>query len=419
MSSAEPRVEAHAVEIVDIENRVFSRVVGILCDARLATLAMTVISAAAGWAGWEILIVLLAIPFSWFPLRYWQARGTELMHSRTLLLCDVLMTVIVSMFVRTATDQVYLQSTYLVVSIALWALLLGPRIGVGLALGAAGCLLVWDWLISADVWMDALFLVPAGLGVAWLGHRLGETMRSQAQMALHLVSRKAEQAALSERVLLAREMHDSLAKTVHGVSLLAKSLAVSLERDRSAHVGRAVLIHEACDEAILDTREILSGLRALSHESLAAAVRLEVTVWQERSGILVDVAAPDDDDHVSVPADVSWATVRVLGELLENSWRHAQPHRVSVTLELDDTLVRLTVSDDGRGIAHLGGQEIDVGKLALGGHYGLIGVQERVRELDGSLRLTSRTTTPSGTSVVVEMPLLRGAEQLLEKEVGR
>lgn len=419
MSSAEPHAGPRAVELVDIENKVFSRVVGILCDARLATLAMTVISAAAGWASGEILVVLIAIPFSWFPLRYWEAQGTALTRSRTLLLCDVLMTVIVSMFVRTATDQVYLQSAYLVVSIALWALLLGPRIGAGLAVGTAGCLLVWDWLISADVWMDALFVIPAGLGVAWLGHRLGQAMRSQAEMALDLVSRKAEQAALSERVLLAREMHDSLAKTVHGVSLLAKSLAVSLERDGSAHVGRAVLIHEACDEAIGDTRDILSGLRALSHDSLDVAVRLEATMWQDRNGIPVDVNTPEHCGQVRVRSDVAWATVRVLGELLENIKKHARAQRVRVVLDLNDSAVRLTVSDDGRGMVHLEGQPIDVGGLALGGHYGLIGVHERVSELDGALTLTSRTTAPTGTEVAVELPLRRSADELAGTGAGR
>lgn len=401
MSSADnPRVGA--VEPSDLENKAMGRFVRILCDARLAALALTAVLAAVGQAGLVPFIILFALPFSWFPVRYWDQRGAQILTSRILLFCDVAMTLTVTFVLRATTDQFFVHSVYLVVSLILWGLALDMRVLL-VAVGVVfGLLAVWVWLLNDDRTAEFLLLAAACAASGWVGRRIRRTVEWEAARGLEAMNQRAEQVVAQERMLLGREMHDSLAKTVHGVSLLAQSLAITLEREGSAHSEQAELIHDACTEALADARDILSGIRVLAHDSLAVGVRLEVDRFRVRSELEVQLEL-SEDPNVTVDAESSWAVVRILGELLSNVQSHARATAVSVTLRVSAEGLRLVVADDGKGMAMSGGS-IDTSALALGGHYGLIGVQERAEAIAGSVRVHSSRSRPSGTTIDVRLP---------------
>jgi signal transduction histidine kinase len=95
---------------------------------------------------------------------------------------------------------------------------------------------------------------------------------------------------------------------------------------------------------------------------------------------------------------VETALFRVAQEAMTNARKHAQTTRLHLTLTQCTAAVRLEVRDEGRGFAQ--GTAAPAGP---GERVGMAGMQERIRLLNGSFRVTS--TLGKGTSVAVEVPL--------------
>lgn len=94
--------------------------------------------------------------------------------------------------------------------------------------------------------------------------------------------------------------------------------------------------------------------------------------------------------------EVSYQLLKVLGELLENVARHARAGRVEVAVGVEGGEIVLRVADDGVGMGSTSAQA-----LALGGHYGVLGMQERLRLVDGRL---DYETSGRGTRAIVRAP---------------
>lgn len=85
---------------------------------------------------------------------------------------------------------------------------------------------------------------------------------------------------------------------------------------------------------------------------------------------------------------------RILQEALTNVMRHAQAHTVELTLALEGTDLRLTISDDGVGFVQAQGRPVS---------FGLVGMRERVLIMGGQLSLDSELG--EGTTLSVTVPL--------------
>lgn len=239
--------------------------------------------------------------------------------------------------------------------------------------------------------------LPALYPLAALGggavRRLLDRMAATEGALLDAVQSKAIE---SERARLAREMHDSLAKTIHGLALSAAALPAWVKRDPERAGAEARSISEAAEAAATEARELIQNLRSNSLDvSLGEAVAALARDWSARTGVPVDVEAVDADD---VSAEARWEVFCIAKEALANAERHGYPGRVRVTLaeELDD--LRLEVSDDGRGFD----VPEDLGVLQRDGHFGLVGMAERAKGVGGRLQVDARRGR--GTTIRVVVP---------------
>lgn len=118
MNSSTGRVETGAV----------AGVVRLLSDARLATLASAAVTAVVRGLGVGVVVlIMLALPFSFVPLRSWDRRGSMFSRSRILLLCDVIMTLVVMGLLVAVVGIPEFAVGYAGASTALFGVILGRR----------------------------------------------------------------------------------------------------------------------------------------------------------------------------------------------------------------------------------------------------------------------------------------------------
>lgn len=136
------------------------------------------------------------------------------------------------------------------------------------------------------------------------------------------------------------------------------------------------------------------GLRPSMLDDLGLAPALE---WQgrefsRRMGVPVTVQIEGELEHLNDPQRT--CIYRVVQEALTNCARHSGAQNIRVAVRGQPNLIRVTVQDDGIGFEP---------EVRMPGRLGLLGIQERVKELDGSVEISSRPR--QGTIVTVEVPV--------------
>jgi signal transduction histidine kinase len=200
----------------------------------------------------------------------------------------------------------------------------------------------------------------------------------------------------AEQTRISREIHDEL-----GQSLTGLKFDVSWVRDQTTEATReserekldATL--KDIDTAIQSVRRIATELRppVLDTLGLTAAIEWQATDFQNRTGIKCHLSPMAED----LPLDREGATAvfRIFQESLTNVARHAQATKVQVGLDRVDGHLLLRLADNGRGIADM--------EIRGANSLGILGMQERVRLLNGEMRIAGEAG--HGTVVNVEIPL--------------
>lgn len=232
--------------------------------------------------------------------------------------------------------------------------------------------------------------------------RLLATIAYQVGIAVErarLADESARLARSEERTRLAREIHDSLAQGLTAIGLDLEGALRHLESDPErarARLERALTTTRASLEearrSVLDLRSAPLDGRPLT-EALSALGRS----FTAEFGIAVRVRASGD---APLPLRAEAELYRIAQEALNNVRRHARATMVEITLRVSPREVMLAVRDDGVGFDR---------PLQGEGHHGIVGMRERVKLLDGQLRVVSRPG--KGTTVVARIPLTGQGER--------
>jgi signal transduction histidine kinase len=202
-----------------------------------------------------------------------------------------------------------------------------------------------------------------------------------------------------ERLRVARELHDSLAKTVEGLAMTASVLPSRCQRDPSAAAELARTLAEDARRAAVEARALMSDLRPAAVDlPLAQAVRERAEGFAERAGIEVEVNC-DSGGAREPSSSGAHELLRILGEALANAVRHGGARHVAVSLGVEREALVLRVTDDGAGLP----EGVDFDRLKAAGHYGLAGMDERARSIGGTLELEPRAG--GGAVVTARIPI--------------
>lgn len=209
---------------------------------------------------------------------------------------------------------------------------------------------------------------------------------------------------VDERLRVARELHDTLLQSFHGLMLRFQSVHNLLPgRVTEAKQVLAQALDDAA-KAILDARDAVQDLRSSSvaDNDLPQAIKTLGEVLSKPTEALGG-AAPAFSVHVEgTPQDLHPIlrdeVYRIASEALGNAFQHARARRIEVEIRYDADRFRLRVRDDGIGI----GSNIPTeGRTA---HWGLIGMRERAKSIQGQLEVWSE----AGAGTEVEL-LVRAA----------
>ncbi|MFH8516633.1 sensor histidine kinase [Streptomyces gelaticus] len=265
------------------------------------------------------------------------------------------------------------------------------------------------------------FLLP---GFCVIAGAVGVTLRnlllrfgSASQALTETKARLAvSEAVEGERARLAREMHDSVAKTLHGLALAADGLAVSSDRmDPLTVKHQAELVARAARRAAAESRELLSDLRRESGldggVDVIRELRARADDFTRRHELTATFRLLNDVPIPQVPQVVARQLLTIASEAMENAHRHAQPTYLVVLAGVKGDVLRVSVYDDGRGLPP--GTTLD--DLRHAGHFGLVGMVERAASIGARIRIGKGKAT-KGTEVRLELPIAAllatsGAEQ--------
>ncbi len=238
------------------------------------------------------------------------------------------------------------------------------------------------------------FLV-VGIFIGQLMNRLRAQQESlqQANAQLTHYASTLENLTISrERNRMARELHDTLAHTLTGLSVTLETVKAYWDVDTPK--ARKLLDNslETTRTGIEETRRALKSLRASPLEDIGLRLALQKMAESAAARFNLDLELALPDPMPSLAPDVEQCIYRIAGEAVENVTHHANAKHLRLNLENKANQLLLTVQDDGLGF--------NPNSKVTTGHFGLVGMKERA-ELSGG-KLTINSQKGKGTTVVLE-----------------
>ncbi|MFN2744720.1 sensor histidine kinase [Bacillus sp. z60-18] len=215
---------------------------------------------------------------------------------------------------------------------------------------------------------------------------------------LELAHQQVEQLTLqNERQRMARDLHDTLAQGLVSLNMQLDAIHVHLAKDNTERAKEIVQQSmNRVKSTLADARSAIDDLRSKSEEIgfLKERITSLMDHFQESTGMACFL-----DYRLDQVPDVRTAEncYYIIGECIANAAKHAEAETISVSIWDDDKQrLHLTVKDNGKGF------DVEKGKKKRG-HYGLLGIEERVRAMKGQFNIKSKKSI--GTQIEITVPI--------------
>ena len=220
-------------------------------------------------------------------------------------------------------------------------------------------------------------------------------LRSQVASQLTVIETKAQREAITEeRQRIAREFHDTLEQELAGLSLRLDAAAtrVTDEKARSLLEQQRKLLSRLQTE----TRDFVWDLRDPTSNDIPPDEALASLLSHLQVTTTIPLKFSVSGRQPPLPPLIQNHLLRIAREAVNNAIKYSQAEAVEISLERDDDVVKLEVTDSGKGF--------DVSTTdALEGHFGIRGMRERAKKTSG--RLDIQSTPGKGTRVALILPV--------------
>jgi ligand-binding sensor domain-containing protein/signal transduction histidine kinase len=256
-------------------------------------------------------------------------------------------------------------------------------------------------------WFQVAMLLMLSLGALGIYQMRVRQLHRQFNIGL--------EARVNERTRIARDLHDTLLQTLHGLMFQFQAVRNLMPR-RPDEAMRS--LDDAIDEAeraLAESRDAIQGLRseAVAQESLAELLKItmhELTASADGKAPTLDLI--EEGEGRSLSAVAKDEICRISVEVLRNAFRHSNATRIEAEIRHDKQMLRLRIRDNGRGI--------DPKVLKEGGrpgHWGLRGIRERAERIGSRLEFWSESG--AGTEVQLIVPATLAYEASREGMMAR
>lgn len=362
--------------------------------AKIALLArlLCIYPVVVGWANYgsltELLLVSIAVAGSLGLLLSWDTVSGLVRQHPSIVAVDIL--VVLLLFGMTSAPHAYigyLGSTAVLIG------LFFPTVGqiVLTTLLAGGYLSVVSiYAYRGSALTPAPELAVASLllfGCLTYVGRVMQRLQTQVDLSLRMARNSAAEAAQGqERARVARELHDSLVKSLEGISLQAMAMKMRGEASESA-----ATISAAAKQAVQESRNLLTDLREAAVPPLRSAVERTIAELEAMHSVRITVT---EHECPNLSLHLRHATHKIIEEALSNAAEHSGADTVTCSISCVGGVLTAEIQDTGIGLPRKA--------LRKKGHFGLTGMRERAEEVGGRLAISSKEG--KGTAIVFAVP---------------
>lgn len=242
-------------------------------------------------------------------------------------------------------------------------------------------------------WFQVTAVTALGLVVLTLYRRRLRQLHRQFKVGL--------EARVNERTRIARELHDTLLQSFHGLMFQFQAARNLLPRrpDEAGQVLDEAIL--GSEQALAESRDAIQDLRSNSAtcNDLGQIIR---SAGRELGESCTNSDSPvfdlvEEGERRPLSAASRDEISRITLEVLRNAFRHAEAHRIEAEIRYDERMLRVRIRDDGTGI-----DPTILKDGGISGHYGLRGVRERAQRIGAGLDFWSETGV--GTEVQLAVP---------------
>jgi two-component system sensor histidine kinase DegS len=231
------------------------------------------------------------------------------------------------------------------------------------------------------------------------------TERKELENNLHHFLQLITRAQEEERKYIARELHDDMAQILGSSSRQLDNLLRTQHTFTPAQVSDLKEIQEQLNQGLKFVQRFIQNLRPslLDDLGLVPALRSLTNNLEDTDGIITFFSVHGEEKRITSESELS--LFRILQEALNNVRKHAQASEVQVVTEFNSEGIKLMVRDNGKGFK----VPKNIDSLPGSGMLGLMGIQERVWLLDGSVEIKSEPG--KGTTLLISIPTINSLNQ--------
>ena len=200
---------------------------------------------------------------------------------------------------------------------------------------------------------------------------------------------------------MARELHDDTIQSLIALNQQIQLAQMSVQD--GADRERLTTMQQLAEQTVADLRRLTRDLRPIYLEDLGLIPALEMLGRDMSQTTGLPIVFEKDGKEYRLLPKVELALYRIAQEGLSNVVRHAQANQGMVSLQFNEGEVTLEIKDDGVGFI----VPESPAEMAPAGHFGLLGVQERVESIGAQLRIES--SPGCGTCLQVSLPVKEGS----------
>jgi len=209
------------------------------------------------------------------------------------------------------------------------------------------------------------------------------------------------EARVSERTRIARELHDTLLQSLHGLMFQFQAVRNLLPLRTEMAIQVLDVAISRTEQAITEGRDAIQDIRSNTVAQsdlpeLLTATGSELAGLQKINDNSPTFAMTVEGERKRLSPIIQEEVYQVARELFRNAFRHAEARRIEADIRYDDRVLRLRIRDNGKGI------DLKVLQQGGNGHWGLRGARERAERIGAQLDFWSEAG--AGTEVQLTVP---------------